>query len=226
MFSTEAETRRLLFFGDNMKMLITFLILCCFAGSVGAEVALSIDDIELHKGETAIVEIGAVGDFDYGQVGIKYNRSVIEMSGGECGRYGTIVTLIRDGSMHAQAYTGSHTRLVTDDHVFGSVAITAIGEVGTATPLHITDAILVGDDDSRIGYHTIDGNVIILPRMGDVNQDLVVDVRDVLVLLNHILDPETYPYIDLLTADMNSDGVLDILDVLSLINTCASQPHT
>ena len=50
--------------------------------------------------------------------------------------------------------------------------------------------------------------------MGDINDDSVINILDVIMMINIILDGGEYPE----TGDMNGDGGIDILDVILLVN--------
>ena len=55
-------------------------------------------------------------------------------------------------------------------------------------------------------------------RKGDINDDGVVDVLDVIISVSHVLD-STSPEPDLFwAADMNYDNILNILDVVRMVN--------
>ena len=56
--------------------------------------------------------------------------------------------------------------------------------------------------------------------LGDINQDGSVNILDVIVLVNYILDSESFQP-DLL--DINSDGNINILDVIQLVNIILNQ---
>ena len=55
--------------------------------------------------------------------------------------------------------------------------------------------------------------------LGDINQDGIVDVLDVIILVNHILSPAA---VELDGADINNDGEVNILDVIALVNIILS----
>jgi hypothetical protein len=203
-----------------MKHIITFLVLLLFASSAAAENTISIDDIELQEGCTTLVEIHVTDTtFHHGHVCIQYNDSVIEMTAGECGDYGFVVTAIKDSGGFVGMYTGSDDMTLTGDRFFGSVRITAIGECGETTLLHVMNTILRDEYDILMHSDYIHGSVTITPLMGDVNRDRIVDVRDAIQLLNHVSDPDNVS-IDGDRADMNYDDVIDILDVVLTINRC------
>ena len=50
---------------------------------------------------------------------------------------------------------------------------------------------------------------------GDLNDDDSVDVLDIVILVNHILNPAA---VELEGADLNNDGVVNILDIVALVN--------
>ena len=50
---------------------------------------------------------------------------------------------------------------------------------------------------------------------GDVNSDGNIDILDVVMLVNHILSPDTS---ELEGADINNDGDINILDVVTLVS--------
>ena len=50
--------------------------------------------------------------------------------------------------------------------------------------------------------------------LGDLNEDGIFDVLDIVILVNTVLSGNY-----LTTGDMNQDGVLDVLDIVTLVNT-------
>ena len=54
---------------------------------------------------------------------------------------------------------------------------------------------------------------------GDVNEDKVVDISDVVLIVNHILNGETTSgTFETLNADINKDTFVDISDVVGVVN--------
>ena len=53
--------------------------------------------------------------------------------------------------------------------------------------------------------------------LGDINDDAIVNVQDIIILVNMILAGETDS-----VADLNSDGIVNILDVVQIVNIILS----
>ena len=51
--------------------------------------------------------------------------------------------------------------------------------------------------------------------IGDINNDGIVNILDIVILVEHILSPAT---VELDGADINDDGDVNILDVIQLVN--------
>ena len=54
--------------------------------------------------------------------------------------------------------------------------------------------------------------------MGDINQDLEVNIIDVVALIDFILETLTPSDYEFIASDINEDERLDILDVIALVN--------
>ena len=75
---------------------------------------------------------------------------------------------------------------------------------------------LITDPIHKIPQLAPDGNYCpFTGLLGDLNQDGVLDILDVVSMVNVILgnDPPNN------AADMNSDGIVNILDVIALVNS-------
>ena len=53
---------------------------------------------------------------------------------------------------------------------------------------------------------------------GDLNQDGIYNVLDVILTVNLVLSPDVASECELYSADLNTDGILNILDVMLVIN--------
>ena len=57
--------------------------------------------------------------------------------------------------------------------------------------------------------------------MGDLNQDGLINVQDIILSINIILGAPPSSY-EICSGDINEDGVIDILDIVLLINLILS----
>ena len=53
---------------------------------------------------------------------------------------------------------------------------------------------------------------------GDVNQDEIIDIIDLVLIVNYILSIEEFEIIQEYAADINNDGIINIQDIIGLIN--------
>ena len=53
---------------------------------------------------------------------------------------------------------------------------------------------------------------------GDLNDDSIVNIQDIIFLINFIIGGWEPTEIQMLAADLNSDNTLDILDIVQLVN--------
>ena len=54
--------------------------------------------------------------------------------------------------------------------------------------------------------------------LGDVNQDMIINILDIVNLVNYILATVTPTECEFYAGDINDDGVLNILDIVQLVN--------
>ena len=59
--------------------------------------------------------------------------------------------------------------------------------------------------------------------LGDINNDGVVDVLDIVTLVNFIMGSAEPDDGEFLAADMNNDGVLDVLDIVQMVNVIVGE---
>ena len=58
-------------------------------------------------------------------------------------------------------------------------------------------------------------------NIGDINQDLIIDILDIIIIMNAILGEELNST-QLYLGDINSDNVLNIQDIIIIINLVLS----
>ena len=59
--------------------------------------------------------------------------------------------------------------------------------------------------------------------LGDINNDSIVDILDIIILINLILVQEPTEE-QMLLADINNDGILSILDIVLMISIALDLP--
>ena len=81
----------------------------------------------------------------------------------------------------------------------------ANNEIDTELMLYVLDE-LVGDNCSEW-------------NLGDVNNDSMINVLDIVTMVNFILDVDQPDECSEYVSDFNDDGLINILDVIQLVNT-------
>ncbi len=105
-------------------------------------------------------------------------------------------------------------------HIFDLVFdIDSSATIGDSTPISFEDYALADPFSHHISAVTEDAWVRVLGMKGDLNQDGVVDVSDVVREINIILGrPPAPTSYELWAADINDDGSVDVADVVATIN--------
>jgi hypothetical protein len=68
----------------------------------------------------------------------------------------------------------------------------------------------VVDEDIFLGIDNI--------LLGDVNQDGIINVLDIVTIVNFILDYSEPDFQASIAADINEDGVINVLDIIAIVN--------
>jgi DNA-binding beta-propeller fold protein YncE len=84
---------------------------------------------------------------------------------------------------------------------------TEMGELQNSIPLSTNPSMVMAG-----GVATVKNSTYLL---GDVNNDSILDILDIVLMVNYILNSEV---IFTQVADMNCDGIIDILDIVNLVN--------
>ena len=58
--------------------------------------------------------------------------------------------------------------------------------------------------------------------LGDINQDSVINVIDIVSLVNYILGAANFNDTQLCASDLNGDSVINVIDIVSLVNQILS----
>ena len=58
--------------------------------------------------------------------------------------------------------------------------------------------------------------------MGDLNQDSLINILDIVQIVNIILGSSPSNY-QLLTGDINNDGLINVIDIVNIVNIILSE---
>ena len=84
---------------------------------------------------------------------------------------------------------------------------TETGVLQNSVPLSTNPSMVMAGGVATVKFFT--------SLLGDVNNDAVLDILDIVLMVNYILGSgDIQPN----TADMNDDGIIDILDIVNLVN--------
>jgi len=93
--------------------------------------------------------------------------------------------------------------------------------IGTRTIQMILMGTRYAGDDNDSYFDNLflkvwqDADCMNMGMLGDLNQDEILNILDIIIMVNIILELDDYESL----ADMNEDGIVNILDVITLINT-------
>ena len=54
--------------------------------------------------------------------------------------------------------------------------------------------------------------------LGDINQDSIINVLDIISLINFVLGSDAPTSDEMILSDLNQDGIINVLDIVSLVN--------
>ena len=54
--------------------------------------------------------------------------------------------------------------------------------------------------------------------LGDINQDLIINVLDIISLINFVLGSDIPTSDEMMLSDLNQDDIINVLDIVSLVN--------
>ena len=92
---------------------------------------------------------------------------------------------------------------IKENHIYSYGSFSYINQF-TESNLIYGDAILLNNIISR-KFDSI--------LLGDINQDTIINIQDIILIINLVINEESNNL-----ADINTDGVIDILDIVLVIN--------
>ena len=79
--------------------------------------------------------------------------------------------------------------------------------------------LILGTNADENLYVNIPISLTIAMNLGDINQDGIIDVLDLVKVVAIILDNYDPTELEYILADLNEDGLVDVLDVVIIVNT-------
>lgn len=182
-------------------------------------------NIDLPVGEMISVPISIGNSTGIAGVSmlLNYNSSVMEIVGGSMGNFTWNYSLNCDDVLNGVAtlYTLIDAQTLTGDHLVGTIDVQAVGSIGEASNIEISDVVLCDDygtyilpDDVLNGSMLISGTIL-----GDADGSGTVDVLDVMLILQYLTYPATTA-IDLDAADVCGNAGVDIADATLILSHC------
>ena len=112
-------------------------------------------------------------------------------------------------------FMGYHGVWYHDINQLGDNQCIAAGHVHVGGLIDVNTAKLATQSTIRTVIDYLDQFVYI---SGDVNQDEIIDILDLVLIVNYILSIEEFEIIQEYAADINNDGIINIQDIIGLIN--------
>ena len=109
--------------------------------------------------------------------------------------------LYRDGEAYAQTIESTFTDIEVPSVPLLTYTITALDHSG--------------NESEQSESYEVQAHV-----MGDLNDDYILNVVDVVMMVEYILNMNTF---DTTYADMNDDGVINVIDILILVDDILTQ---
>ena len=108
---------------------------------------------------------------------------------------------------------------LSSDLIYGeSTVINITAQASSLTAGEYNGEIIISSNSQSVVTIPVSLLVVDDGLLGDVNDDGVLNILDVVSLVNIILNGDDY----ILAGDMNQDGSLDVLDIVTLVNIILS----
>ena len=120
-----------------------------------------------------------------------------------------------DPGQFVSEFMGYHGVWYRDLNSSGEDLCLSAGHVHVGGNIDIDTAKLATEETIRTLINHLD-QFIYTP--GDVNQDELIDILDLVLIMNNILGVNDFSQIQFLSADMNEDGIINIQDMIIIIN--------
>lgn len=221
----------------GIKHILAFLIIltCCCACAQATQVSVEPPDIEASMDDTFTVNIMVYPEGNEtfgGQYTLYFNNTLLNATDQSKGTFlsqdGVATTIYKNeinNTLGRIDYSEARTGVdygVNDPGVLASITFKVIDESGTSELLLDRVKLSTPDATYITGIVVNNGNVEVTDFSGvcgDVSDDELVNIGDVILLANHVGNPDDPRYeVNELVADVNGDGNVNIGDVILLAN--------
>jgi len=120
-----------------------------------------------------------------------------------------------DPGHYVSEYMAYHGTWYRDLHQFGDNNCIAAGHIHVGGYINWDTAILAAEESIRVLIDYLDSFSY---TPGDLNQDSIIDILDLVTVINFILGSEILTNIQEYAADINEDSIINIQDVIMIIN--------
>ena len=120
-----------------------------------------------------------------------------------------------DPGHYVSEFMAYHGTWYRDLNLVGDDKCISAGHIHVGGQIDINTAKIATEESIRTLINYID-SMIFTP--GDVNQDSVIDILDLVLIMNNILGTNTLSQIEFYASDMNEDAIINIQDIIIIIN--------
>jgi len=120
-----------------------------------------------------------------------------------------------DPGHYVSEFMAYHGTWYRDLNLVGDNKCISAGHIHVGGQIDIPIAKIATEESIRTLIDYIDSMVY---TSGDVNQDNVIDILDLVLIMNNILGNNTLSQIEFYASDMNEDAIINIQDIIIIIN--------
>jgi len=145
---------------------------------------------------------------NYGDINVEYRSTILSINFDNDNDYDLLVGSGNNNISYYKNTGDEHAPdfELSDEIVFPNLGLNiSLDFYNTVNEIGFIAGISTG------GCYYLSINNIIL---GDINQDEIINIFDIILAIELILDGDSYEYY----ADLNQDGLIDVIDVVNLIN--------
>ena len=121
-----------------------------------------------------------------------------------------------DAGSFLSEYMGFHGIWYKDLNLYNdNYPCLSAGHIHVGSQVPIETAIEGAEESIRI---LIDYLNQFIYTSGDVNNDSLIDILDIILIVNSILGHIELSSLQILSADLNENGIINVLDIIQLVN--------